>query len=293
MSDISVEKFARLVSSQTGIREENTKKLQDILVQRMQCLKLHGPAAYVCLLKLQSDEALTEWNTLMPLLMNSETYFFRDQGQFTLLKDVILPDLIERQKVQRSLRIWSAGCSSGEEPYSLAILVDQLLPGRKDWNVSILGTDINPVGIQKAQQGIYGPWAFRLVSPDLQRQYFIKQTDTWTLKDHIRDMVTFRRGNLYKDAFPSLVWGVYDMDLILCRNVFLYFQDQATEQVLKKMTDALRNGGYLMTGHNELRPEILGELETRVFTSGIVYQRRPELQSAAGISCSEASKELL
>ena len=117
-----------------------------------------------------------------------ESYFFRDQGQMTLLKQQILPELIAHKKVQYaeglavpSLRIWSAGCSIGEEPYALAILVKQLIPDCDKWNILILGTDINPESIEKAKRGIYHPWSFRLVNPDLQRWYFYQRQTSWEM----------------------------------------------------------------------------------------------------------------
>ncbi len=145
--------------------------------------------------------------------------------------------------------------------------------------MSILGTDINRRAIESAKQGSYGPWAFRMVKADLRPRYFVEQADTWVLKDHIRTMVTFHVGNLFKDAFPSLTSALYDMDLILCRNVFLYFEPDAITQVTKKMTDVLTRGGYLMTGHNELRPENVGRWHVRVFPTGIIYQQPEEVQA--------------
>ncbi len=281
LAEASVHEFGRRISARTGgrIREEDREKLRNTLLERMRCLKLASPEAYFQFLEFETEKGLTEWETLMPLLVNGETFFFRDKGQWALLEETILPELIARRAAQRSLRLWSAGCSTGEEAYTLAMAVEHLLPSRRSWKVSILGTDINRSAIEYAKQGSYRPWAFRMVKSDLQQRYFVEQADTWVLKDHIRTMVTFHVGNLFKDAFPSITSGLYDMDLILCRNVFLYFEPDAIIHVTKKMTDVLTRGGYLMTGYNELCPETIERWHVRVFPTGIIYQQPEEVQA--------------
>ena len=155
------------------------------------------------------------------LLTNGETYFFRDHGQFDLLRLRLLPELIERRRDAKTLRLWSAGCSSGEEAYSLAMLLDMLLPKRDGWNILILGSDIDEAALAKARRGHYGQWSFRMAPPALKQRYFQRKGDEWMLDERIRSMVTFRTSNLIGETFPSA--ELRDMDLILCRNVFIYF----------------------------------------------------------------------
>ena len=285
ITEASVKKFGRLISGLTGlrIREEDTEKLRTILMERMKCLEVASPEAYFPFLGFETDKGLTEWEALLPLILNGETYFFRDKGQWALLEETILPELIQRRTAQRSIRIWSAGCSTGEEAYSLAMAVDQLLPFPRNWKVYILGTDINRRAIEHAKQGSYRQWAFRMVKSDLQNKYFLDRKKSWVLKDHIRSMVTFHPGNLFKDDFSAPMSGIYDMDLILCRNVFLYFEPDAIAQVMKKMTGVLTRGGCLMTGHNELPSEALGQLQIRNFRTGVMYQL-PEKPQPPGVS---------
>ena len=142
----------------TQISEGETQKLNGIVRQRMAVLSLYDPVHYFQLVDSQSNAGVAEWEQLLALFMNGETFFFRDSGQIALLKEHILPTLLHRQKTTRSLRILSAGCSTGEEAYSLAILIDQLLPHHQDWEVDILGIDINARSIEHAQQGMYGQW---------------------------------------------------------------------------------------------------------------------------------------
>jgi chemotaxis protein methyltransferase CheR len=153
------------------------------------------------------------------------------------------------------------------------VLVDQLLPQREGWDISILGTDIQGDALEKARRGIYSPWSFRLVEPTLQARYFQEQRAEYQLNARIRDMVTFRQGNLFKDAFPNAAAGLSNIDLILCRNVFIYFKWNAVSVVLDKFARTLRSGGYLMTGHAELNAQDRGQLQVRELLGSVVYQR--------------------
>ena len=134
---------------------------------------------------------------------SGETYFFRDHGQFDLLRLRLLPELIERRRGAKTLRLWSAGCASGEEAYSLAMLVDMLLPERDGWDILILGSDIDQTALAKARRGHYGQWSFRMVPPALQQRYFQRKGDEWALDERIRRMVTFRAGDLIGEPFPG------------------------------------------------------------------------------------------
>ena len=285
LTEASLRKMGRLISARMGwrIHDHNVERLRKTLLERMRCLKLSSPEAYFHLLEFDTGKGLNEWETLIPCVANGETYFFRDKGQWLLLEKTILPELIKRRTAQRCLRIWSAGCAPGEEAYSLAITVNELLPSRRNWKVRIWGTDINRKAIDYARQGSYRQWSFRMVDSDLQQRYFVKQAETWDLKDHIRQMVTFHSVNLLKDAFPSQASGLYDIDLILCRNVFLHFEPEATAHVAQKMMRVLTPGGYLMTGHHELSPKTLGRLHVRVFPTGIIHQLPEKVQAPVGL----------
>lgn len=203
--------------------------------------------------------------------VNGETYFFRDQGQSDLLRLRLLPELIERRRNAKTLRLWSAGCASGEEAYSLAMLVDMLLPERGGWDIFILGSDVNPAALAKARDGRYGPWSFRMAPSMLQQRYFRRMGEEWELDERIRRMVSFHAGDLIGEPFPA--GELRDMDLILCRNVFIYFEAQAVNAVAEKLACTLREGGYLMTGHTELMGHRIRNLQSRLFVEGVVYRR--------------------
>ncbi|MCK9388886.1 MAG: hypothetical protein M0Q22_10925 [Sulfuritalea sp.] len=202
---------------------------------------------------------------------NGETYFFRDHGQFDLLRLHVLPALIDRRRTAKTLRLWSAGCASGEEAYSLAMLVDHLLPQRDDWDIVILGSDIDAAALQKARRGHYRQWSFRMAPPTLQQRYFQRHGDEWVLDEHIRRMVSFRLGDLIGDPVPG--GELRDMDLILCRNVFIYFNAGTVATVAGKLAAALNENGYLMTGHTELIGHRLPNMQSRLFAEGVVQQR--------------------
>ena len=286
MDYVILQKFIQLISTHTGlhVREQDQKDFCQKIFSRMKHLKLHKPEQYYQILSsTQTDSA--EWRELVLLLTISETYFFRDRGQVELLKNKILPQLIEikrkkynANKEQLALRIWSAGCSSGEEPYSLAILIKEVIPDLNKWNIFILGTDINPISIEKAKQGIYDAWSFRQVNPTLQKQYFHQQKTRWEVNEQIRKMVKFRCSNFFQEQFPSSMSDIHNMDIIICRNVFIYFKSQAIATIVEKFYHALNPGGYLIVGHTELQGQNIFKFQPKVFPESVVYQRNQDLQ---------------
>ncbi len=200
-----------------------------------------------------------------------ETHFFRSPGTFAMLQKDLLPELIAaRRSNTRRLRIWSAGCATGPEPFSLAILVSRLLPDLADWDVSILGTDINLEGFATARKGEYTQWAFRGTPAWVMSGYFTKTREgRHRLSPAIRDLVEFRYLNLVEDPFPS------DCDLILCRNVIMYFSRDTAVQVADKLRGALREGGYLLVTASETGRDIQGALSSSTLGGEIVYRRTP------------------
>ncbi|MDD5035087.1 MAG: hypothetical protein PHE55_10040 [Methylococcaceae bacterium] len=274
IEDELLTRIKALISAQTGlrVREQDDEALRRIIGQRMQSLKLSSPKEY-CQFLAADTNGKQEQEALTILLTPGETYFFRDAGQFALLKDEILPELIERRQSKRSLRIWSAACSSGEEAYSLAMLLDELMADVSQWDILLLGSDINPQAIARAKRGIYTEWSFRRLDEESRHQYFHRRDETWELDRRIRDRVKFRTGNLLADQFPDFGTGLYEMDLILCRNVFIYLTPAVVSAITDKLTETLAEGGYLITSHGELHAHPLEKLRSRVFPQSIVYQK--------------------
>jgi chemotaxis protein methyltransferase CheR len=188
-------------------------------------------------------------------LVVGETHFFRGSPQFEALESRILPDVIDRCRSGRRLRLWSAGCASGEEAYSLAILLRRMLPDLDEWDVTILGTDISRAALRKASEGAYGPWSFRGVS-GIYDGFFLRRGHEVVVRPEIRAMVEFRYLNLVDDVYPSGLTGTHAMDLILCRNVLMYFAREPARAVVARLHDALAEGGWLVAGYSDLLPEV-------------------------------------
>lgn len=270
-----IQSFIRLIAKQIGleIRERDKTALIEKLLLRMKALKLEFPETYYQLLNSSTTESHEEWQKLAIQLTNVESYFFRDKDQFDLLQNHILPKLIQRKQNNKIIRVCSAGCSSGEEPYSIAILLKELLPDLEQWNVKIFGIDINQDILQKAKLGIYRPWSFRRVDVEIMQRYFQFINHHYHLNSSIKQMVKFQAVNLVKDIFPIQNSELREFDLIVCRNVFIYFEPVAIANVLNKFYNALQPLGYLITGHAELYGQNLSQFQTKVFPESVVYQR--------------------
>ena len=269
------DELRRLISRLTGLREraEGMNRLDEVLAARIHALHLTSPEEYEELLESGNSMAEREIRELAAKLTPGETHFFRDRGQFELLERVILPALIQEKSATKQLRIWSAGCATGEEVYSIAMVLDSLLPDPKDWKIAIRGTDINPDALEKARAGVYTDWSFRVMSCAKKTAYFRQTQSGWRLKDDIRRAVQFDVLDLIHDGFPSTEVGIGEVDLIICRNVFIYFQPDSVRSVASKMAASLRPGGYLITAHGELQGVELEDLEVVSFVESALYRR--------------------
>ncbi|MEW5913984.1 MAG: CheR family methyltransferase [Thermodesulfobacteriota bacterium] len=208
-----------------------------------------------------------------------ETYFWREPQVFQALEQEILPELIRtRRGSGRRLRIWSAGCATGEEPYSLAIALLRALPVWEDWQISILATDLNPRLLRRAQEGVYGPWSFRNAPPWLKQDYF-RPTAAGRLQIRaaLRDMVSFAYLNLAEDVYPSVLNSTSAMDIIFCRNVLMYFLPQRARQVGHNLYRCLVEGGWLMVGACELSQDTFGQFQPVRFPGAVVYCKQASL----------------
>ncbi|PSB06287.1 hypothetical protein C7B62_23285 [Pleurocapsa sp. CCALA 161] len=244
----------------------------------MKTLQLTAPEQYYQLLSLPGSASEQEWQHLSELLTNNESYFFRDRQQLNLLKNQIFPQLIQqkRQQGDLTLRIWSAGCSTGQEPYSLAIMLKELLLDLDAWNLTIFGTDIDLAALNQARAGIYSQWSFRDTEPRIKQQYFEPLGRNYQIERSIRQMVTFQKLNLLRDQFPQLFSNLREIDLIVCRNVFIYFGSATIGKILAKFYDTLLPNGYLLVGHSELTGQNLSRFQAQIFPQSLIYQRRAD-----------------
>lgn len=227
------------------------------------------------------------WEQLIAQVTVGETYFFRDRGQFEALRQHVLPDIIARRRpISRQIRIWSAGCSTGEEPYSIAILLCELLPDLDDWNITLLATDINREALAKARAGRYGNWSFREEGWEpLRARYFTCWGREWEIAERVRRMVTWNYLNLVEDAYPSLANNTVAFDLILCRNVTMYFTPELVHQVISRLYEALVEGGWLVVGASELSPMTYARFQARTFPGAVLYQKVGSVLPRYDLSC--------
>jgi chemotaxis protein methyltransferase CheR len=274
MDETLIKRTRNRIASRIGllVREQDEELLRKVVAERVRELNLSSVEQYFQLLS--SDEDIRHEREVLAIPFTAgETYFFRDSEQHALLQNHILPELIEHRKTARALRIWCAACSTGEEAYSLAILLDELMSDQSNWDIFILGTDINRSAIEKARRGMYTEWSFRGMSDERRQRYFHRNKNAWGLDDAIRGRVTFRPGDLVADEFPDRSSDLHEMDLILCRNTFIYMTPQMVSLIADKLTETLSEGGILITGHGELYAHHLGALRAKVFPESIVYQK--------------------
>lgn len=208
---------------------------------------------------------------IMDVLTTNETYFFRESFQLKAFSDEIIPELIKAKKAlgNRTLRIWSAGCSTGEEPYTIAMLLSAI-PALKGWSIEVIGTDISQKVLNHARRAVYGKSAFRATEErDLQR-YFHPLDDGFKVNDSIRELVTISHLNLFDTNRLKMLGTV---DLIFCRNVIIYFDLAAKKRVIESFYTALQGGGYLLLGHSESLMNISTLFTLRHFKNDMIYQK--------------------
>lgn len=201
-----------------------------------------------------------------------ETYFFRERKTFDALAQRVLPELLHRRRGHQRLRLWSAACCTGEEPYSLAILVQQLLGETDEWDVTILATDINERFLQRAAAGVYGEWSFRGAPSGLKEQYFTRGSDgSFTIVPEIRRRVRFAHRNLALDAVPA---DLHAVDLILCRNVLMYFTPSHAHGLVDKLHDSLAEDGWLAVAPCECSQRMFARFETINLPDVVLYRKQ-------------------
>ena len=205
-------------------------------------------------------------------LTNNETYFFRESPQLQVLADPILKGLKERKarSGQRTLRVLSAGCSTGEEVHTLAMIIHDSGQFFWNWDVQVLGLDVDAAALEKARRAVYFHNSFRSVSPAVMERHFVRAGAGAQVKEGVRKLVRLRHGNLMD---PASYEGLAPLDVVFCRNVFIYFSDAATLKVVRLFHEALAPGGYLFLGHAESLSRIADLFTPIRFQGAIVYQK--------------------
>jgi len=224
------------------------------------------------------SSALTQnqLDVLASRLTVGETYFFREKRSLEVFERDIVPELIRaRAGLDRAIRIWSAGCATGEEPYSLAILLSKLMAGlKKKWNIEILATDLNSESLLKASEGIYREWSFRGIPPRVRSTYFKEvEKDRWAISPAIKKMVSFAHLNLMDDAYPSVSNRPTGLDVIFCRNVLMYLTPGGIKKVVGQLHRALAPDGWLIVSPTETSQELFSAFATVSFGDVTFYRK--------------------
>ncbi|MBB3020309.1 chemotaxis protein methyltransferase CheR [Microvirga lupini] len=242
--------------------------------KRLRATGLSDSSAYLTLL----DDPISgpaEWGKLEAEITIGETFFFRYAEQFAALRETILPEIIARKAATRRLRIWSAGCSTGAEPYSLAILANEVLgDSLGTWRVSILGTDINDSFLKAAQQARFGKWALRSMPEEQRQLYFVDAgKEQWEVRREFRSLVRFERHSLLSLLDGTSPLELTDFDLILCRNVLIYFHPETVTQIVGALRDRLDDDGWMLLGHAEPNPIFSAMMQTLNLPGTVAYRR--------------------
>ncbi len=219
--------------------------------------------------------------TLSHYLTVGDTWFFRDKRLFEILETRVLPEIIDsRRGREQNLRIWSAGCATGEEPYSLAIVLARLLPDLRDWKTTILATDINPVSLAKAAAGVYREWSFRDTPRWVKQGYFQRRERNLAIIPAIKRMVTFSCLNLASDPYPA-VSAADAMDIIFCRNLLMYFSRERAQKVIRRLAGCLADGGWLVVSPVDIPgAEFPSHLRAVPFPDVILFRKETDARDA-------------
>ncbi|MBB2177058.1 protein-glutamate O-methyltransferase CheR, partial [Gluconacetobacter johannae] len=273
----ALERLAARIVARTGLYYYADKMdlLDMILARRMEACSCVRPSDYLSLLS-DPCEGVAEWRALESAVTIGETFFFRYAEQFHALETTILPDLLRRLRPLRTLRIWSVGCANGAEPYSLAILLSRLLAerGEQDWTIEILGTDISTQALERARGAEYGAWSLRDIG-QAERSLWFQPTATdrhWTLRPEYRRMVRFEYGNIMDLPHGGGPAGPFD--LILCRNVLIYFETAQAQDLIHQLADRLSPRGWLLLGHSDPVADCGGFLDMVTFPGTLAFRAR-------------------
>jgi len=272
MSEEEFRLIRDIIYSHCGLFFDSDTKylLEKRLSRRLQLYQLQTFKDYHYFLKYdrKKDQELSD---LMDVLTTNETYFFREAFQLKALTDEILPELkaAKEQKGEKTLRIWSAGCSTGEEPYTIAMLIMEMgiFHG---WRVEVVGTDISNRVLQHSRKAVYGKSSFRTTEDRYVRRFFQEQEDGFRVNDEVRELVTISHLNLFDQNRLALLGK---MDVIFCRNVIIYFDQTAKKKVIDIFYRMLHEGGYLLLGHSESLMNISTAFTLRHLKNDMVYQK--------------------
>jgi len=268
-----LDRFRGIIARRLGLQFDDSRPelLVDVLQQRLKARRCVRPGLYLGPIDSATEER-EEMRALASLLTVTETYFLRGSEQFRVLTKVALPERIVLRGAEKRLRLLSAGCASGEEAYSLAIVLREGFPELSTWQVEILGVDLNPAMIAKARAGRYSKWSLRDTPDELRNRYFRVDGADFLLNEEIRTMALFEEQNLAGSGLINL--GRFDV--ILCRNVIMYLVPEAARSVIQGLTQILVPGGFLFLGYAETLRGLSHDFHLQQTDDAFYYQKREE-----------------
>jgi chemotaxis protein methyltransferase CheR len=275
LSDAAYNKLKEHLIKTTGLAfyADRDKLLTEVIGGRLSDLGLRDCFSYAEFLG-DGEAGSAEMDVLITKLTIGETYFFRDEAQFAAIRDVILPAIMERNKSTRQLRIWSAGCATGAEPYSLAILLaDQLADRITGWQIDIHATDLNRSYLAEAAEGKFRDRALRCTSEEVKRNCFSNEGPIWTIHPRYKERISFWHMNLVESEFPLPLTDGTPFDLILCRNVMIYFAPEVSHRLIGKLHQSLSDDGWLVVGGSEHTPDGYQAFRTVRADGATLYQK--------------------
>jgi chemotaxis protein methyltransferase CheR len=267
-----MEEFCRMFSVATGLRVDETHResIEKAVERRMAALDVRTREEYSKILR-NPGTLRAEVEAVIPDILHSDTVFFRFREHFDLLKERLVPEVLQRVGTERSIRIWDAGCATGEETYSTAILLDMYFR-RFARDAHVMGTDINASAVESAITGVYKSVSLEgLDSREL--AYFTRKNGIYEIRQRVRDRVRFARHNLIDDLATWKRAGITDMDVIVCRDVLLYFEPEIAQRVIIQFYESMAPGGYLILGHAEGMLTVHSPFEHSVYED-MVYCRK-------------------
>jgi len=268
LSDELFDKFIKLIYKKTGLHYEYNKKyfVQKRIEKRAELLEMETLSEYFMMLKFADDS--TEFYRLINDLTVNETYFFRDFPQLRNFAEDVLPIFAKEKESRKKIKIWCAACSTGEEPYTLFIILQEMLEKPEEWEIQILASDINTEVLQSARTGLYESRAVKDVPPEYLEKYFTKRHDKYLINLNVKKSVAFKRINLMDENDRSNINGC---DFIFCRNCLIYFDDESRRSVLSSFYESLNPGGFVFLGHSESVGRISSAYKVKRIGDTIVY----------------------
>lgn len=260
-----------LIYEMTGIHFQDNKTylLESRLLPRLKACRCPTFESYLNYLRFDAyrDREVSE---LYTVITTNETYFFRDEAQLETFMKIMVPEVMKTNAETKQVRIWSAACSTGDEPYTLALLLRDH-PALAGWTIDILATDISENVLTVARAATYSSHSLRKVPPAMRAKYFTGTAEQQTLTPQVKNMVRFMNINLYDRPRLKLVRG---MDIVFCRNCLIYFDDKAKAQIVSDLRDALRPKGYLMIGFSETLPDTAGHFRAIHAGRSVIHEKQ-------------------